>query len=86
MSMAVQKASELAWADEEHVIENRALCSKIQASAEILGDRMNTDDPGAGFYLWAKTPKGCDTFSRELFEATGVTVLPGHILAAKLTE
>ena len=87
MSMAVQKASELAWADEEHVIENRALyAQKFRQAAEILGDRMSTNDPGAGFYLWAKTPKDCDTFSRELFEATGVTVLPDSILAAKLTE
>ena len=85
MSMAVQKASELAWADEEHVIENRALyAQKFKQAAEILGDRMNTDDPGAGFYLWAKTPKGCDTFSRELFEATGVTVLPGRYLGREV--
>ena len=85
MSMAVQKASELAWADEEHVIENRALyAQKFRQAAEILGDRMSTKDPGAGFYLWAKTPNGCDTFSRELFEATGVTVLPGQYLGREV--
>ena len=85
MSMAVQKASELAWADEEHVIENRALyAQKFRQAAEILGDRMSTNDPGAGFYLWAKTPNGCDTFSRELFEATGVTVLPGQYLGREV--
>ncbi len=85
MSMAVQKASELAWADEAHVIENRALyAQKFKQAAEILGDRMNTSDPGAGFYLWAKTPIACDTFSRELYEATGVTVLPGQYLGREL--
>ena len=85
MSMAVQKASELAWADEAHVIENRALYGqKFKQAAEILGDRMNTSDPGAGFYLWAKTPMACDTFSRELYEATGVTVLPGQYLGREV--
>jgi len=85
MSMAVQKASELAWADEAHVIENRALyAQKFKQAAEILGDRMNTSDPGAGFYLWAKTPMACDTFSRELYEATGVTVLPGQYLGREV--
>ena len=85
MSMAVQKASELAWADEEHVIANRAhYAQKFKQAAEILGDRMNINDPDAGFYLWAKTPKDCDTFSRELFEATGVTVLPGQYLGREV--
>ena len=85
MSMAVQKASELAWANEEHVIENRALyAQKFEQAAEILGNRMNTRDPGAGFYLWAKTPVACDTFSRDLFKATGVTVLPGQYLGREV--
>lgn len=85
MSMAVQKASELAWADERHVIENRALyAQKFVQAAEILGDRMDTHDPGAGFYLWAKTDVPCDTFSRELFKSTGVTVLPGQYLGREV--
>ena len=45
---------------------------------------MNINDPDAGFYLWAKTPKDCDTFSRELFEATGVAVLPGQYLGREV--
>ena len=81
MSLAVQKASELAWSDEQHVINNRAhYADKFDSAAEILEGRMDTRDPGAGFYLWAKTPGACDIFSRELFEATGVTVLPGQYL------
>tara|TARA_B100001093_G_C26752935_1_gene982008 strand:+ start:191 stop:1375 length:1185 start_codon:yes stop_codon:yes gene_type:complete len=85
MSLAVQKASELAWSDEQHVINNRALYTdKFDAAAEILEGRMDTCDPGAGFYLWAKTPKACDTFSRDLFEATGVTVLPGQYLGREV--
>jgi len=49
-----------------------------------LGDRMDTHDPGAGFYLWAKTDVPCDTFSRELFKSTGVTVLPGQYLGREV--
>ena len=85
MSMAVQKASELAWSDEDHVIVNRGLyAEKFQAAADILGEQLDSYDPGAGFYLWAKTPTGCDTFSRDLYAATGVTVLPGQFLGREV--
>lgn len=85
MSMAVQKASELAWSDEEHVIVNRGLyAEKFQAAAEILGDQLDSHDPGAGFYLWARTPTACDIFSRNLYAATGVTVLPGQYLGREV--
>ena len=85
MSMAVQKASELAWSDEDHVIVNRGLyAEKFQAAAKILGDQLDSHDPGAGFYLWAKTPTGCDTFSRDLYATTGVTVLPGQFLGREV--
>ena len=85
MSMAVQKASELAWSDEHHVIVNRGLyAEKFQAAADILGEQLDSHDPGAGFYLWAKTPTGCDTFSRDLYAATGVTVLPGQFLGREV--
>ncbi len=85
MSMAVQKASELAWSDEDHVIVNRGLyAEKFQAAADILDEQLDIHDPGAGFYLWAKTPTGCDTFSRDLYAATGVTVLPGQFLGREV--
>ena len=85
MSMAVQKASELAWSDEDHVIVNRGLyAEKFQAAADILDEQLDSHDPGAGFYLWAKTPTGCDTFSRDLYAATGVTVLPGQFLGREV--
>ena len=85
MSMAVQKASELAWSDEDHVMVNRGLyAEKFQAAADILGDQLDSHDPGAGFYLWAKTSTGCDTFSRDLYAATGVTVLPGQFLGREV--
>jgi N-succinyldiaminopimelate aminotransferase len=37
--------------------------------------------PDAGFYLWPAVPGGDDErFTRQLFEATNVTVLPGSYL------
>lgn len=81
MSLAVQSASRVAWSDEQHVIENRARYAEKFAMAEsTLSDCLPIRDPGAGFYLWAETPMPCDTFSRALYEATGVTVLPGQYL------
>lgn len=81
MSMATQKASEMAWSDETHVLTNRALyAEKFAAAADILDGVLPCNDPGAGFYLWVRTPTACDTFSRELYRATGVTVLPGQYL------
>lgn len=81
MSMTTQKASEIAWSDEQHVIENRRLyADKFADAATILEGVLDCTDPGAGFYLWARTPTACDTFSRELYRATAVTVLPGQYL------
>jgi len=81
MSMATQKASELAWADEAHVIANRALyAEKFADAAQIFDGVLDSTDPGAGFYLWVRTPVACDTFSRALYQSTGVTVLPGQYL------
>ena len=38
--------------------------------------------PAASFYLWVPVPGGDDErYTRELFAATGVTVLPGSYLS-----
>ncbi|MDC1467005.1 succinyldiaminopimelate transaminase [Litorivicinus sp.] len=85
MSMAVQAASQLAWRDEEHVCANRVLyAEKFKEANVVLGDILDVRDPGAGFYLWIKTPTACDIFSRDLYEKTGVTVLPGQYLGREI--
>ena len=79
MSIAVQKASAIAWSDESHVTANRALYkSKFEVAIEILGNQLQISDPGAGFYLWAKINGSCAIFGRNLYESTGVAVLPGQ--------
>ena len=87
MSLAVQAASTAAWNDEAHVIENRRLyAEKFAAVVPVLKDALDVDLPDAAFYLWAKVPQKCAhgsdvEFTRQLFAAQGVTVLPGSYLA-----
>src|SRR4030095_11334930 len=83
MSLAVQHASVAAWKDEAHVEDNRRQYrQKFEALVPMLKPVMHAPKPDAGFYLWARVPGGDDeTFARELFAATHVTVLPGRYLA-----
>ena len=86
MSPVVQAASMAAWADEQHVIENRALYrEKFAQVTPLLAGVMDVTLPDAGFYLWAGVPgvfEGSDTaFSRELLALYNVVVLPGSYLA-----
>ena len=86
MSPIVQAASVAAWADEQHVVDNRALYrEKFAAVTPLLSAVMDVALPDAGFYLWAGIPgvfEGSDTaFSRELLAAYKVVVLPGSYLA-----
>ena len=86
MSPIVQAASVAGWADEQHVIDNRTQYrEKFAQVTPLLATVMDVALPDAGFYLWARIPdvfKGSDTeFSRELFAAYNVVVLPGSYLA-----
>ena len=83
MSLSVQHASVAAWNDESHVRDNRAQYrAKFSAVTPMLEPVLETRLPDAGFYLWAGVPGGDDeTFARDLFAATHVTVLPGRYLA-----
>jgi N-succinyldiaminopimelate aminotransferase len=83
MSLPVQHASIAAWSDEAHVRDNRARYrEKFAAVLPLLTPVLNTCRPDAGFYLWAGVPGGDDEmFTRELFAATHVSVLPGRYLA-----
>lgn len=86
MSPVVQTASIAAWGDEAHVEENRRLYrEKFNQVTPVLARVMDVRLPDASFYLWAGIPEslGMDDadFARELYAATGVTVLPGSYLA-----
>ena len=76
-----QWASAAAWADEDHVRENRALYrAKFSAVHEILKDSLSYTLPTAGFYLWPQTPLSDTVFAQDLYRQHHITVLPGQYL------
>ncbi len=82
MNPAVQAASETAWNDEAHVIENRRLYrEKFTAATELLKGSVPISMPDAAFYLWLNTPVNDVEFTRKLYRDYNVTVLPGSYLA-----
>jgi N-succinyldiaminopimelate aminotransferase len=82
MSPVVQSASMAAWADEDHVVANRALYrEKFARVTPMLAEVMDVALPDAGFYLWADVGGSDTAFARELFALYNVTVLPGSYLA-----
>ncbi len=83
MGPAVQAASARAWADEDHVRENRRQYrEKFAAVMPILAPVLQFNVPDAAFYLWAQVPGGDDAgFARELYRQQHITVLPGSYLA-----
>ncbi|WDY56912.1 succinyldiaminopimelate transaminase [Pseudomonas sp. PSKL.D1] len=85
MPVQTQLASIAAWQDEAHVRENRdQYRAKYDAVLDILQPVMDVQRPDGSFYLWAKVP-GCDAdFTRDLFEAQHVTVVPGSYLSREV--
>ena len=88
MGPLVQAASLAAWADEDHVIANRALYrTKFAQVTPVLAEVLDVTLPDAGFYLWAALPTvdgqpGDDiAFAQQLLAQYNVTVLPGSLLA-----
>lgn len=82
ISPVVSAASVAAWNDEAHVKENRRLYrEKFEAVLPILSSSLDVGMPEASFYLWARVPYDDAAFVRDLYGATGVTVLPGSLLA-----
>ena len=88
MGPLVQAASVAAWADEAHVVANRALYrTKFAQVTPVLAEVLDVALPDAGFYLWAGVPAagaapGDDIgFAQQLLAQYNVTVLPGSLLA-----
>jgi len=82
MSVAVQRASIAAWADEAHVRENRkAYAEKYRAVLPLVQAPLETRLPQGGFYLWVRTPIDECEFTRRLHRDYNVLVLPGSYLA-----
>lgn len=81
MAVPSQLASIVAWNDEQHVRDNRALYrNKLASFLAITGDWLDAQQPDAGFYLWPRLPLDGERFAEELFRRHHVTVLPGAFL------
>lgn len=82
MPLPVQAASAKAWADEQHVRNNREQYrAKFDAVVDILTPVTDVQRPAASFYLWLKTPGSDTDFARALFASQNITVLPGSFLS-----
>ncbi|KZY32673.1 aspartate aminotransferase [Roseovarius sp. HI0049] len=81
LPMPLQRAAERLWADEAHVVENRALYQEKYALADEIMNRVpGYHPPEAGFFLWLPVADGEEAALR-LWKKTGVRVLPGAYLS-----
>lgn len=85
MNPAVQAASIVAWNDETHVQQNRALYrEKFAAVTPLLQSVWSkTQLPDAAFYLWINTQQDDTVVAKKLYQDLNITVLPGSFLARK---
>jgi N-succinyldiaminopimelate aminotransferase len=82
MPVPTQLASVAAWNDDAHAAANRALYrEKYERMLPILAPVLDVAQPDGGFYLWPDVPIDDEIFTRELFAAQNLTILPGSYLA-----
>lgn len=73
----LQAVAARVWADDDHVVENRALYEqKFRMADQILGHVPGYVPPPAGFFLWLPVEDG-EQAALKLWRETGVRVLPG---------
>lgn len=89
MPIPHQLASILAWQDEKHVVQNRALYKeKFALWMGELGELLELRMPDAGFYFWIKVPdrfNGDDEiFVKALYEQVNIYALAGSYLSREV--
>ncbi len=81
LPLPLQHVAEKVWADEEHVVQNRALYrAKYDLADRIFGNVPGYMSPQAGFFLWLPVEDG-EAAALRLWQETGVRVLPGAYLS-----
>ncbi len=76
LPLPLQKTAALAWSEESHVEHFRAIYKQnFVLAQEILGIEI----PEATFYIWLKVDDELE-FTKKLYEAKNVKVLPGSYL------
>jgi N-succinyldiaminopimelate aminotransferase len=89
MPIPHQLASIVAWRDEKHVVQNRALYQeKFALWMAELGGLLQLRMPEAGFYFWVKVPEqfDCDDeiFVKALYEQANIHALAGRYLSREV--
>lgn len=81
LPLPLQNVAARVWADEAHVIENRAqYCAKYEIADAVFADVPGYHSPNAGFFLWLPVDDG-EAACVRLWRETGVKVLPGAYLS-----
>jgi aspartate/methionine/tyrosine aminotransferase len=81
MPIPAQHAAAATWAEENHVIANRALYQeKFALADDILGNMPGYMSPEAGFFLWLRVGDG-EAAALRLWREAGVRCLPGKYLS-----
>ena len=81
MPLPLQRVATAVWADEAHVVENRALyVEKYEAADKVFEGLNGYQSPEAGFFLWLPVEDG-EAAALSLWQETGVRVLPGAYLS-----
>ena len=81
MPAHVAHVSALAWGDEAHVVDNRALYrAKFDAVVPLLRPVLDVTTPPGAFYLWPATPVADEAFATGLYAQENIAVLPGSYL------
>ena len=84
LPMPLQRVAEAVWADEAHVVENRALYAEKYAIADaVFGDLPGYASPQAGFFLWLPVEDG-EAAALIAWREAGVRVLPGAYLSREI--
>ncbi len=82
MPPPLQAASTLAWSDEDHVRENRALYrEKFALLTKRIGSRTEVRLPEGGFYFWWRVAGDAEEITRALYREEHLLVLPGPYLS-----
>ncbi len=82
MSVPTQLASVAAWEDDAHAAANRDLYrAKYAGVLPVLAPVLQLARPAGAFYLWADVGGDDERFTRQLFAAKNLTLLPGSYLA-----
>ena len=84
LPLPLQHAAEQVWAEETHVVENRACYQeKFAVADDVFSGVPGYQGPEAGFFLWLPVDDG-ETAALKLWRQTGVRVLPGAYLSREV--